>query len=132
MVLAGDQTLHPTRAVNVLVAGVLHSPLPVQSLAVPHWLRFLELGSAATDAVDLEGQATLLADWLVHQAILAEELCSQPALLVTHVDLWNLSHWAESEMKYRSPVGRHTETGSLWAKPTAYRRPQITGIMITF
>jgi hypothetical protein len=31
---------------------------------------FLKLCASAADAVDLEGQPTLLADWLVHQPVL--------------------------------------------------------------
>jgi hypothetical protein len=35
-----------------------------------------------------------------------------------------LSHCTESDMKYRSPVGRHTDTGSPKQRLTANRRPK--------
>merc|ERR1712002_1126589 len=61
VVLAGHQPLNAARTIDILVAGVGDSPLAVQALAVPCRLWLLELGSATTEAVNLEGKSALLA-----------------------------------------------------------------------
>merc|ERR1740137_89191 len=61
VVLAGDEPLNTAAAVDVLVAGVLHGPLPILSGAVPDRLRFLEQDPTILLAGVLKWQPALLA-----------------------------------------------------------------------
>merc|ERR1740137_218860 len=86
VVLAGDEPLNTAAAVDVLVAGVLHGPLPILSGAVSYRLRFLEQDPAILLAGVLKWQTALLAIKIEDQPILAQELGGQFTRLVAHVE----------------------------------------------
>ena len=90
MVLAGDQSLHTVSAVNILVTCVLHGPLTILPGTVADRLWRLQLAPPIPQAVALEGQHALLGQGFKDQPILAQELGSQLALLVAHVELVTL------------------------------------------
>merc|ERR1719370_815026 len=114
VVLAGDEPLHPAGAVDVLVAGVLHGPLPVLPGTVPNWLGFLHQKTVGLLASDFEGQSTLLADGVKHQAVLAQELSSQLARLIAHVEpvaLLLVGHEVSVPVVWLSAGGRWLSSG---------------------
>merc|ERR1719154_62430 len=74
MVLAGDEPLNASAAVNVLVAGVLHGPLAVLSRTIARRLRLLQNHTSRILTSNMEGQHALLRDGIKHKPVLAQEL----------------------------------------------------------
>ena len=107
--LTCDQLLLAILAVHVLITGLSHRPLAVETFAAPHLrlislcprshpsstshlLRRLQLERLRTDGAG-GGNPALRGDGVEHEAVLAQELGRQTARLVAHVEPLRRQNW---------------------------------------